>query len=125
MADATTEFFEQLAGRGHEPLLEKASGSVRFDLTERQRTERWLVEVREGEIAVSHRNVRADCIVRCPRTLFSQLARGEENALAALLRGAIEVEGAVGLLVLVQKLFPGPPRSRSRRAIAGHARRQT
>jgi putative sterol carrier protein len=125
MPDATTEFFEQLARRGHEPLLEKASGSARFELTDRKRTERWLVEVRKGDIAVSHRNVRSDCIVRCPRALFSKLARGEENALAALLRGAIEVEGMVGFLVLLQKLFPGPPRSVSRRAIAGYARRQT
>ncbi len=34
MADATTTFFEELAARGHEPLLEKATGSIRFDMTD-------------------------------------------------------------------------------------------
>ena len=124
MADATTEFFEQLAGRGHEPLLEKASGSIRVDLADGKRTERWLVEVRKGDVVVSHRNARADSVVRCSRRLFSQLARGEENALAAILRGAIEIEGSVGMLVLLQKLFPGPPTGATSGARAGYAQRK-
>ena len=51
-------------------------------------------------------------------------AKSEVNAMAALLRGAMGVEGDVELLVLFQRLFPGPPRSRSRRHTAGYARRQ-
>jgi hypothetical protein len=30
MADVTAEFFEDLAERGHEPLLGNASGTMRF-----------------------------------------------------------------------------------------------
>ncbi len=124
MTDSTSEFFDELDRRGHEPLLEKASGTLRFDLADGKRTDRWLVTVKKGDVAVSHRNVRADCVVRANRALFDGVVGGEVNAMAALLRGAMSVEGAVELLVLFQRLFPGPPRSRSRRHTAGYARRQ-
>ena len=42
MPDATTDFFSALEARGHEPLLEKATGTLRFDLTNGKRTARWL-----------------------------------------------------------------------------------
>jgi hypothetical protein len=32
MTDATKEFFQELAARGHEPALEKATDALRFDL---------------------------------------------------------------------------------------------
>ena len=43
MVDATAEFLDALVKRGHEPLLEKTSGTVRFDLRDGRKTERWLV----------------------------------------------------------------------------------
>jgi len=122
MADGIAEFFAELAQRGHEPLLAKGNGTLRFDLADGKRTERWLVTVKKGDIAVSHRNVQADCVVRTDRAHFEAIARGELNAMAALLRGVADVEGSVELLVLFQRLFPGPPRSR-RRHTAGYARR--
>ena len=33
MAQTTAEFFNDLSVRGHEPLLEKATGTIRFELT--------------------------------------------------------------------------------------------
>jgi len=122
MADPTTEFFEELGRRGHEPLLEKATGNVRFDLSDGKKTDRWLVAVTRGDLAVSRRHVRADCVVSADRALFDGVASGKTNAMAALLRGAMAVEGDVRLLVAFQRLFPGaagpqetPP--------AGYARR--
>jgi hypothetical protein len=32
MTDTTTEFFQELAVRGHEPALVKVTGTLRFDL---------------------------------------------------------------------------------------------
>jgi len=115
VADSAAHFFDGLASRGHEPLLAKASGTLRFELVDGRKTERWFVEVRKGDIAVSRRNAPADCVVRGERALFERIAQGRQNATAALLRGALEVEGTVGLLVLFQKLLPGPPRSRARK----------
>jgi hypothetical protein len=40
--------------------------------------------------------------------LFERVARGEANALAAALRGEIDVEGEPGLLMAFERLFPGP-----------------
>lgn len=115
MADPTSEFFDELARRGHEPLLKKTSGTLRFDLRDGKRIDRWLLDVKNGDVAVSRRNVRADCVVSADRALFDDVASGKTNAMAAMLRGAMGVEGDVRLLVPFQRLLPGPRRSRTRR----------
>jgi putative sterol carrier protein len=110
MTDATTLFFEELEARGHEPRLQKVTGTFRFDLTNGKRTARWLVSINKGDIAVSHKNARADCVMRAEKTVFDGIASGEVNPVAAVLRGSLGVEGDRELLVLFQRLFPGPPR---------------
>ena len=115
MADPTVEFFDELARRGHEPLFEKATGTVRFDLKD-GKTDHWLVTVAKGDLAVSRRNTRADCVVTTDRALFDGVASGKTNGMAAVLRGAMTVEGDVQLLVLFLRLFPGSKRARRRRS---------
>jgi putative sterol carrier protein len=122
VADPTVEFFGALAERGHEPLLEKATGTLRFDIRDGRKTDHWLVTVGKGDLAVSRRNLRADCVVSADKALFDGVASGKTNAMAALLRGAMNVEGDVQLLVLFQRLLPGPSRSRRRRPSAAPAR---
>lgn len=109
MADATQTFFGELGERGHEPLLEKAKGTIRFELKRGKQTDRWFVAIDKGDVSVSRKNAAADGTVRARRELFDGLARGEVNAMAAVLRGALEFEGDPELLVLFQRLFPGPP----------------
>jgi putative sterol carrier protein len=114
MADATADFFEDLGRRGHEPLLEKATGSVRVDLADGKHLEHWLVVIDKGDIAVSRKQARADLVVRADKALFDKVAKGRENAFAAVLRGAVGIEGKVQLMMLFQRLFPSPPKRRSR-----------
>jgi putative sterol carrier protein len=114
MADATARFFDALGERGHEPLLEKATGTLRFDLDAGGRTDRWLVTVERGDVTVSRKAAKADVVVRTDRALFDKLASGRKNAMAAILRGEIGIEGRVQLLALFQRLFPSPPKRRSR-----------
>jgi putative sterol carrier protein len=124
MTDATAEFFDALIERGHEPLLEKATGTVRFDLKDGKNTGRWLIAVDKGDLAVSRQNLRADCVVSADKALFDDIVSGKTNAMAAQLRGAIGVEGDIQLMALFQRLFPGPSRSRRRRPTAASARRK-
>jgi putative sterol carrier protein len=110
MTSATTDFFNELHERGHEPMLAKTSGTMRFDVSNGKRTERWLVSVDKGDIAVSHKNAAADCVVRGRRDVFDRIMSGEINAMAAILRGAISLEGDTLLAVLFQRLLPAPPK---------------
>jgi len=111
-AAGIVEFFEELGQREHEPLLGKVTGRVRFDLVEAGRPDRWLVSVDKGTATVLHKGGPADCTVQADRALFERMCRGEENALAAVLRGALVCSGDVELLFAIQRIFPGPPRER-------------
>ena len=110
MADATEEFFEELKARGHEPALEKAAGTLRFDLRNGKSIARWLVAIDKGDIAVSRKNAKADCVVRAEKDVFDAIISGEENAMAAVLRGALNIEGDAALLLPFQRLFRAPPK---------------
>jgi putative sterol carrier protein len=125
MTDATTEFFGALVERGHEPLLEWAKGTVRFELADGKRVDRWHLVVNKGDLAVSRRNARAECTFRADKALFDRIAAGEANATAAVLRGAVIIDGDMELLVQLQKLFPGPPAKRRRRRNGASGRRRT
>jgi putative sterol carrier protein len=114
-ATTTGAFFEALAARGREPLLKSASGTLRFDLLDGEHVEHWYVTVTHGDVDVSHKHTRADCVVRISRRTFEGLVTGRVNATAAALRGELVPEGDLGLLLLFQRMFPSPSRrARSR-----------
>ncbi len=48
MPATAEEFFAGLAERGYEPVLHAASGTVRFDLRDGGKVERWLVSIDRG-----------------------------------------------------------------------------
>jgi ubiquinone biosynthesis protein UbiJ len=105
MADAIADFFGALDTRGHEPMLEKATGTLRFDVANRKRIERWFVTVDRGDVAVSRRNRAADCVVRLDRPTFEAILSRRANATASMLRGIVSVQGDLDLVVLFQRLF--------------------
>jgi len=107
MSDTATAFFEDLARRGHEPLLAKGRGTVCVELTNGTESEPWLVTIDHGDLTVFQGTGNADCTLRGSRELFEQVFTGEVNAVAAVLRGAVAIEGNWELLVLFQRLFPG------------------
>jgi putative sterol carrier protein len=115
-SDTIAEFFAELGRRGHEPLLEKAKGSARFEIADGRRVERWLVTIDKGDLGVSRRNTAADCILRIDRSTFERAVAGKLNMMAAVLRGAVTVRGDPRLLVLVRRLFVKPARQRRSRA---------
>jgi len=119
MASPTEVFFEELSRRGHEPMLGKAIGTIRLDLAVADGgSERWFVSIDRGDVRVSRDGATAGCIVRADRSLFDAIASGRANPMAAMLRGALIVEGDPDLLVLFQRLLPGPPDARVPRPVA-------
>jgi putative sterol carrier protein len=115
MGEATTDFMEGLSRRGHEPLLETTTGTIRVELVKNGKpSERWLVSIDKGDIHVSHKGGKTDCTFRVPEELFDGMASGEVNPFAALLRGQVFVDGETRLLARFQKLFPSPPRKAPR-----------
>lgn len=110
MLDPTVGLFERLGRRGHEPLLEHVKGTVRFDLADESgEILRWLVTVNSGDLTVTQENRDADCVVRATKAGFDRVATGADNAIAMLLRAEISPQGSIQLLVMLERLLPGPP----------------
>ena len=108
MTEPELVLFERLGAVGKLPLLKRASGTMLCELTGGKRIERWRITVDNGAVAVARGNGPADCVLRADRTLFGRMAAGEVNAFAAVLCGAVTIEGNPRLLVLFQRLLPGP-----------------
>lgn len=118
MSDATREFFEELGRRGHERLLKKTAGTIRFDLAHDHGVDQWLVVIRNGAISVSKEESDADAVIRTDRAFFDRMARGEAKPLPAWLRNDITSEGQFRFIVLLERLFAPPPGARHPRAVA-------
>lgn len=123
--DVIERFFDGLAQRGHDPLLRKARGTIKFEIVDGKQVDRRVVVVDRGDIKVSRRNVACDGVIRVDRKVFESVASGRSNPVAAVLRNELSVQGDWRLLVLVQRLFPGPPKARPSRRAAGYAKRRT
>ena len=60
MAAVTTEeFFDALGKRGHEPLMSRANGTLRIELTDGKKTDRWFVTVSRGDVQVGRTGAAA------------------------------------------------------------------
>ena len=125
MTDAISTFFANLVERGQQPLLGHTCGTVDIELLGGRPGEgsHWRLGIDEGAISLSD-EVRepADCTVRTEKAYFEQLIAGRQNAISAVLRGEIECFGDVEMLMVVQRIFPGPPRRTGGTAGAGDLR---
>src|SRR5262245_31121079 len=74
--DPIAAFFEELTGRGLEPLVGNVKGTVRFEVVNGSQTERWALLIDEGRLAVSRGDVEAQLVVRGSRSLLEQVVRG-------------------------------------------------
>jgi len=109
VSEPIEEFFERLSAGGPGTLPPRTNGSLRIDLGSGATTERWFLTVEDGAASVSHRNAKADAVIRTSKDLFEGMVTGRVNAMAGALRGAVSLEGDPTLLVLFQRALPGPP----------------
>jgi putative sterol carrier protein len=122
-AISTADFFDDLSRRGHEPLLSRVSATVRFDITDGDRTEHRMVRIDRGDIRMSASEGQADCVLGADRAAFDAIVGGRMTVMVALLLGVLAIDGDPELLVLTQRLFPGPASASSGRgAVAGGRR---
>jgi putative sterol carrier protein len=108
-------FFDDLARHGRVPQLAGLTGTIRLELEHDRKVERWLVTCNQGDVSVARGTGAADCVIRARRDVFAELASGRLNALSAFLRGVVGVEGDPTVLVLFQRVFPGPSHQREHR----------
>jgi putative sterol carrier protein len=123
MTEPTRAFFTMLADQP-QPMLESMTGTVRFDIADGERTEHWYLQVRRGDVTVSHDAAAADCVIDTDIGTFDAILTGHMNAMAAVLRGAVGIEGKFVLLTALQRLFPGTSEAQAEPP-AGYARRQS
>lgn len=124
MTCSTEDFFAELSRSGHKSVLVRAVGTVRFDLADGRVTRQRQIDIDRGDVRITHDDTPADCVVHTSRALFDDIVTGRSNAMTAMLRGALAVEGDPELLVLVQRIFPGPPDAGNRRLVAAEGRQQ-
>lgn len=124
MADPTAEFFDRLGRRGHEPLLEEVSGTIRFDLDHDHVVDHWHVTITNGHIEVKRGDRDADTVVHADRTLFDRFVCGKANLYTAWARNEIRIKGNVMLARLLQRTLPGAPGAHHPRDYARERRRQ-
>jgi putative sterol carrier protein len=105
MPSIATRFFDDLARRGHEPLLERVTAAVRFSLTDGDDAEHHVVIIDRGDIRVSTEDEPAGCVLVCDHDEFADLVAGRTSAMASMLRGTLAVDGDPELLVLAQRLL--------------------
>ena len=122
MSKPLEEFFERLT-RSVPDRLRRADGSLRIDLTSGTTIERWFVTMHGGDVSVSHRNAKADSVIRTSKDQFEGMVTGRVNAMSAALRGVVWLEGDPTLLVLFQRALPGPPSTATGQGAAATGRR--
>jgi hypothetical protein len=103
---ATSAFFERLADECRDPRFSKVCGSVRFDISEGDDLEQWLLVIDHGDLRVSRSGEPASTVIRVPAQVAEAMARGEVNGLAAIERGEILVDGDLALALRIGRLFP-------------------
>jgi hypothetical protein len=116
-ADPINDFFAGLAEPGHLATFEHEAGTVRFDVPDAMAkadvtdVEHWHVTVDDGDVTVTREPLPADAVVRIARPYLELIVTGRLNAMAAMLRGLLTVEGNVATLMMFQRCLPGPPGS--------------
>jgi putative sterol carrier protein len=124
MAKLDERLLQVLSERSHEQPAPGVDGVVRFDVKDGDRVDRWYLTITKGIVTVAHKGGEPDCVLTGDSATFDAVLSGRANAMAALLRGAFDVQGKVILLTALQRLFPGSPGADGLPS-AGYARRQS
>jgi hypothetical protein len=112
--DVIGDFFASLAAPGHLATFEGESATLRFDVTDGDKIDRWHVTVSDGDTTVVRRKDPADVVIGIAGDRMAELVTGRLNAQAALLRGLLSFAGKPAVAMMFQRCLPGPPGSTGR-----------
>jgi putative sterol carrier protein len=103
-AVAARAFFEGLEVRAERANLDGLDNSYRFEI---EGEGSWNVRVHAGRVVVTEgpEDGSADATVRMNAEVFDQLASGRQNPATAYLRRKIKVDGDLGAVMKLQRLF--------------------
>lgn len=104
----TKAFLEDLASRGREPLLHGVVATVEIDLVNGPTTKTHFARLDDGVVRLVNHPSRIDAVIRADSDIFDGMATGRINSTAAMLRGALAVEGDIGVVASLFRVFPGP-----------------
>ena len=125
MTDQADLFFKGIGKERHAQLLEGRSGTVLVELKNgAAEPKRWYVTIHRGDVNVSHSGSKPDCVLRMDSKTFDAIVTGKLNAMPALLRGLVAMEGRADLMVALQALFRPSAGATDLRA-AGYAGRRS
>ncbi|GIH14545.1 SCP2 sterol-binding domain-containing protein [Rugosimonospora africana] len=126
MPDPIDDFFAALGRSGHVPLLARFTGSMRFELRANGETQRWRVGIDNGNIRVTRDGEGSvDAVISGERALLVPIVRGRMRPLCAFLRNEIAVTGEFRMLLVLERLLPGPSGRDPRDLVAGRRERES
>jgi hypothetical protein len=96
---------------------------LRFEVVDAECVREWTVSFENGDVEVSRAESDVDAVVRADRALMDRLVCGEENLLAALLRGDANYTGSLVLVSRMCRLLPGPGGQTGPRKVGKRKRR--
>ncbi|RKN45418.1 SCP2 sterol-binding domain-containing protein [Micromonospora endolithica] len=118
MSSTVDEHLRRLGSGRRSDLPETTAGTVRLDARDGAQTEHWYLTIADQHIQVSRSVDDADLVVRAERQVFDRIAGGQLHLAAALLRNELTVRGDMRLLMMLRRVFPGPPDARHPRQAA-------
>jgi putative sterol carrier protein len=103
-AVAARAFFEGLEARAERANLDGLDHSYRFEI---EGEGSWNVRVQAGRVVVTEGpdDGSADATVRMNANVFEQLVSGRQNPATAYMRRKIKVDGDLGAVMKLQRLF--------------------
>lgn len=95
--------FQQL-GKQHAPNTGPANGVLEFDIED---AGSWHMMIERGMVAVAEGSVtKPDCVITTDQDDFVRIVRGDDNLVAAMLRGSVRMSGDLDLAMTFRRLIP-------------------
>ncbi len=100
---AARAFFEGLETRGDPGRFAGVDHSYRFEI---EGEGMWHVDIHDGRVTVTENGeAAADATIRANGEVFERIVSGEQNAATAYMTGKVKVDGDLGAVMKLQKLF--------------------